>query len=47
MWERLCLWIDMYYLGAFIVSEITGDKKKLKKKKRERLVGVLITSDNK
>ena len=23
----------MYYLGAFIVSEITGDKKKLKKKK--------------
>ena len=34
----------MYYLGAFIVSEITGDKKK---KKRERLFGVLITSDNK
>ena len=38
----------MYYLGAFIVSEITGDKKKkLKKKRRERLFGVLITSDNK
>ena len=24
----------MYYLGAFIVSEITGDKKKIKKKKK-------------
>ena len=26
----------MYYLGAFIVSEITGDKKKNLKKKEER-----------
>ena len=37
MWEILCIWIDMYCLGAFIVSEITGDKKNnLKKKERER-----------
>ena len=34
MWERLCIWIDMYCLGASFVSEITGDKKKKKKKKR-------------
>ena len=35
MWEGLYIWIDMYYLGAAIVSEIKGDKKInfLKKKK--------------